>query len=156
MTDAVIVSLRVRADQGRAFRAFTQDIGLWWRRNPLFAATPRADGVLKFEPGPDGRLLEVTPGGAAFEIGRVRIWAPPERLTFTWRAATFAPDMESEVEVTFEPFGDETRVTVAHRGWLAVPQAHAARHGFPDLVFQRRAAEWWQGEIAALAAMLRP
>ena len=51
MTAAVIVSIRVGATPLRAFEAFTQEIGAWWRPNPLFALTPRGDGHLRFEAG---------------------------------------------------------------------------------------------------------
>ena len=46
--------------------------------------------------------------------------------------------------------GAETRVTVVHRGWDSVPDEHVARHGFPDAIFLRRHAEWWQVVLARL------
>jgi hypothetical protein len=41
-------------------------------------------------------------------------------------------------------------VTVEHYGWDAIPQEHAARHGFPLAAFQQREAEWWQRLLGAL------
>jgi hypothetical protein len=41
MTAAIIVSIRVDATPLRAFEAFTEEIGQWWRPNPFFALTPR-------------------------------------------------------------------------------------------------------------------
>ena len=154
MSSRVLVALRVAASPERAFEAFTGEIGQWWRPNPLFAFTPRDPGMLSFEPGEGGRLIQTLPGGRIFEIGRVRVWRPPERLVFGWRQATFAPDQETEVEVRFEPVGSETRVTVEHRGWDSVPAAHVARHGFPDPVFLRRHGEWWQALLDALAGFV--
>ena len=61
MTAAVIVSIRVGATPLRAFEAFTEEIGEWWRPNPLFALTPRGDGRLRFEPGEGGRLAQEIP-----------------------------------------------------------------------------------------------
>lgn len=143
MTSRVVVALRVHATPARAFEAFTAEIGAWWAPNTLFAFTPRAPGVLSFE-GRE-RLIETRAGGKVFEIGQVRVWEPGARLVVGWRQATFAPDMATEVEVTFEPVGeDETRVTVTHTGWDSVPQAHVARHGFPLTAFQARHAEWWR------------
>jgi len=52
--------------------------------------------------------------------------------------------MATEVEVTFEAVGEETRVTVSHVGWDSVPQAHVAKHGFPETVFLARHGEWWR------------
>ncbi|MBV8684529.1 MAG: SRPBCC family protein [Caulobacteraceae bacterium] len=150
MASRVLVALRVPAAPQRAFDAFTGQIGRWWRPNPLFAFTPRDPGVLAFEGGEGGRLIERMSTGKVFEIGKVKIWSPPERLVFSWRQATFAPDQDTEVEVRFEPVGEETRVTVEHRGWDTVPAAHAARHGFPNQVFLLRHAEWWQALLGSL------
>jgi hypothetical protein len=146
---AVIVSLRVKATPQQAFDAFTQEIGAWWRPNPLFQLTPRGDGELRFV----GRERLVTRLGNSkeFEIGRVSVWAPGERLAFSWRQAAFAPDQVTHVEVRFEPVGDETRVTVEHRGWDAIPQDHVARHGFPLAATQMRLAEHWRSQLAALS-----
>jgi len=156
MSSRVVVALRVRATPERAFAAFTQEIGAWWRPNPIFPFTPRAPGVLSFEGGAGGRLIETRAGGMVFEIGKVRVWAPPERLVFGWRQAAFAPDQDTEVEVRFETAGDETRITVTHTGWDNVPAAHVARHGFPNAVFLQRHGEWWRSLLSACAAILAP
>jgi uncharacterized protein YndB with AHSA1/START domain len=147
----VIVSLRVEATPHAAFDAFVNEIGAWWRPSTLFQLTPRGDGVLRFEPGENGRLVTTLPGGKVFEIGRITAWSPGERVSFTWRQATFAPEQQTQVEVRFEAVGDETRVTIEHRGWDAIPQEHVARHNFPLHVFQLRQAEHWRALLAALA-----
>lgn len=148
---AVIVSLRVKATPQEAFDVFTQEIALWWKPNGLFEITPRGDGVLRFEGGEGGRLVTDLPNGKTFEIGRVTAWAPGERLAFTWRQGTFAPDQTTHVEVRFEAVGDETRVSVEHRGWDAIPQEHVARHGFPLAATQMRLAEHWRALLAGLS-----
>lgn len=150
MTSKVYVALRIRADAARLFDAFVNDIGLWWTPSPLFATTPRAPGRLAFEGGEGGRLTETLANGKVFEIGRILAWAPPERLVFSWRQASFPPDLHTEVEVRFEAIGDETRVSVEHRGFTRVPEASAARHGFPDAVLQMRLAEWWRAQLEGL------
>ncbi|MFO1012454.1 MAG: SRPBCC family protein [Caulobacteraceae bacterium] len=149
MTSKVIVALRVKANPERAFEVFTRDIGVWWRHNSLFRFTPRSPGTLAFEPGEGGRLTEILPNGKVFEIGRIRAWEPPRRLVVGWRQATFAPDQDTEVEITFEPVGEETRVSVTHIGWDSVPQTHVAKHSFPDALFLRRHGEWWQSLLAS-------
>ena len=149
MTSKILVALRIAAPPEVVFDAFTDDIALWWRPNSLFSFTPRSPGVMAFE---DGRLVERLPTGKVFEVGQVRVWERGQRLVFGWRQATFAPDMATEVEVRFEPVGDETRVTVEHRGWDTVPAPHVARHGFPDGVFLQRHGEWWRALLAGLAA----
>lgn len=144
MTSRVLVSLRVAASPERAFHAFVDEIGLWWKPNGLFPTTPRPPGMLAFEPRLGGRLTETLSEGKIHELGRVTAWEPHNRLSFTWRPASFGPAQSTEVEVRFEPVGEETRVTVEHRGWDSVPQEHVARHGFPEGVFLRRLGEWWQ------------
>lgn len=144
MTSRVLVALRVRAAPDRAFAVFVGEIGAWWRPNPLFQTTPRPPGRLAFEPEEGGRLTETLENGKVFEIGRITAWEPPRRLAFTWRQESFPPDLKTEVEVTFEPAGEGTRVSVEHRGFDKVPADSAARHGFPDQALLMRLAEWWR------------
>ncbi len=156
MTSRVLVAVRVSASADEAFEAFTSCIAEWWRPNALFQFTVGKRGRLAFEPGPAGRLVETYADGSVFEIGRIRVWEPPRRLVFAWRQASFAADQETEVHVRFEPVDGETRVTVEHFGWDAIPREHAARHGFPLAAFQLRHAEWWQGLLASYSRDLRP
>lgn len=158
MSSKVLVSVRVAASPARAFDVFTREIGLWWRANPLFSFTPRSPGVISFEPpdanGQGGRLIETLASGKVFEIGAVRVWAPGERVVFGWRQASIAPGQATEVEVRFEAVGAETRVSVEHTGWDSVPAEHVARHGFPNLVFLQRHAEWWRALLTSMGARL--
>lgn len=161
MTDPsrVLVALRVRASVERAFTAFTEHIGQWWRPNVLFQFTPGRTGAMVFETGPAGRLVERYDDGTEFVIGDVRVWEPPRRLVVGWRHAGFAADQDTELHVRFdEVAGDDvqTRVTVEHFGWERVPPEHAARHGFPLAVFQFRFAEWWQAQLGELDTYLTP
>ncbi|WP_372785621.1 SRPBCC domain-containing protein [Phenylobacterium sp.] len=153
MTSKVYVALRVRATPERAFAAFVEEIGVWWRPSPMFQTTPRP-GRLSFEPGEGGRLIETREGGKVFEIGKITVWAPPSRLVFSWRQASFPLDLRTEVEVGFEAVGEETRVSIGHRGFDRVPQASAARHRFPDEVLLLRLAEFWRGQIGAVGERL--
>lgn len=150
MTSKVFVALRVKATPERAFAAFVDEIGAWWRPNGLFQTTPREPGVLAFAPGEGGRLTETLANGKVFEIGRIRAWEPPVRLVFSWRQANFPIDFQTEVEVRFEAVGDETRVSVEHRGFDGAPEGSAARHGFPDQVLLLRLAQWWQALLGSL------
>lgn len=153
---AVLVSLRVKATPEQAFKAFTEEIGTWWRPSALFQLTPRGDGVLRFEPGEGGRLVTTLPNGKEFEIGRITTWAPGERLAFTWRQATFTSDQVTHVDVRFAAVGEETRITLEHSGWHTIPQDHVARHGFPLAATQMRLAEHWRSALASLASLRPP
>ena len=155
MTAAVIVALRVAASPLRAFEAFTADIGQWWVHNPLFMLTPRGDGRLRFEPGVGGRLIAAFADGEEFEVGRVVVWQPGERLALSWRQASFAPGQSTALDVRFEPVGEATRITVEHRGWDTIPRDHAARHGFELLLFQHRQVDHWRSLLASLAGSPR-
>ena len=112
--------------------------------------TPRAPGVLAFEPGEGGRLTETLANGKVFEIGKIRAWEPPTRLVFSWRQASFPLELHTEVEVRFEAVGQETRVSVEHRGFDQVPADNTARHGFPDQLLLMRLADYWRGQLAGL------
>jgi uncharacterized protein YndB with AHSA1/START domain len=152
----VLVALRVPVPAARAFAAFTEQIGDWWRPNGLFQFTEGRDGALAFEPGPGGRLVETYPDGSSFVVGHIRDWDPPRRLVLSWRHANFAPDQETELHVRFDDVEDpagaaaQTRVTVEHFGWDTIPAEHKARHGFPLATFQLRFAQWWQSLLRAL------
>ncbi|ALL13010.1 SRPBCC domain-containing protein [Caulobacter henricii] len=154
MSSRVVVALRIKAPPIRVFEAFTREIATWWRPNTLFTFTPRSPGVMAFEDGEGGlRLVERLASGKVFEVGRVRAWEPGQRLVVGWRQATFAPGMDTEVEVRFEAVEDGTRVTVEHRGWDSVPAEHVARHRFPDGLFLRRHGEWWRDLLEGLAVV---
>jgi len=149
VTSKVFVALRVKAPPERAFEAFVGEIGAWWKPNGLFQTTPRAPGLLAFEPGEGGRLTETLANGKVFEIGRIMAWEPPSRLVFSWRQANFPLELKTEVEVRFEAVGEETRVSVEHRGFDQVPADSAARHRMPDAVLLMRLADFWRAQIAA-------
>src|SRR5215831_5241792 len=91
----VLVALRVAATPERAFAAFTDDIGQWWRPNQLFQLTPTGPGDMAFEPGPGGRLVERQTGGGEYEVGRITLWDPPAALKFQWRPASFSPEQST-------------------------------------------------------------
>ena len=151
MTSRVLVALRIAAPPARVFEAFTAEIGEWWRPNGLFASSRQSPGRLAMEPRAGGRVTETHDDGEVVEIGRIRVWEPPDRLVFTWRPASFGPSQETEVHVGFEPAAEGSRVVVEHFGWDTIPPEHAARHRFPLFPFQQRLAEWWGDLLASLA-----
>jgi uncharacterized protein YndB with AHSA1/START domain len=153
MTSAVYVSILVPTNPLRAFEAFTRDIAQWWQPGHLFRITPQGDGALEFEPGQGGRLIARFSEREPFEIGRVSVWEPGERLVFTWRQASFEPSQSTEVEVRFESVGSQTRVSVQHRAWDTLPQKHVARHGFPEAMTLRQVAGWWRASLAGLGKL---
>src|SRR5262249_16222964 len=122
MTAAVIVSIRVVATPLRAFEAFTEEIGKWWRPDPLFALAPRGGGQLGVEPGEGGRLVATQANGKEFESaasssGNLAKGSPPPGVR-----RHSPPGQSTQLDVRFEAVGDQTRVTVEHRGWDEIPQ----------------------------------
>jgi len=154
--DCVRVTTVVAADPAAAFELFTSEVDAWWRRGPRFRHGGMRPSTMRFEGGEGGRLLEVytDAAGGAFEIGRVRVWKPADRLVFEWRGNNFPPGLLTEVEVRFEPAaGGATRVTLEHRGWDRVPLDHPARHGYgASQAFVSMIGLHWADQLAALRA----
>jgi uncharacterized protein YndB with AHSA1/START domain len=144
--DRARVSVDVAVPPADAFRLFTDEIGLWWRRGPRFRAAPGDAGLMSIEPQVNGRVFESWSDGSAervHEIGRVLAWEPPHRFAFSWRATNFAPAEHTEVEVRFEPVGAGTRVTVTHSGFASLRPDHPVRHGKTGAEFSRELGLWW-------------
>jgi hypothetical protein len=76
---------------------------------------------------------------------------PGERLAVRSRLAGFGAGHATEVEVTFEPVGSATRVSVDHRGRESVPQDHVARHGLPLQLTNQRQGEQWRAGLERLS-----
>jgi uncharacterized protein YndB with AHSA1/START domain len=147
--DAVRVTSRVEVDPGTAFRVFTDEVDAWWRAGPRFRWQPERGGALRFEGGQGGRFVEVYPDGESFEVGRIRVWDPPRRLVFDFRARNFAAGESTEVEVSFAPSGDATDVTVVHRGFAALRADHPVRHGLGAGAFENMMGVFWADLLTA-------
>jgi uncharacterized protein YndB with AHSA1/START domain len=80
MTSRVLVALRIAAPPDRVFEAFTAEIGQWWMPNGLFPSSRHPAGHMAIEPGVGGRVTETHDDGEVVEIGRIRVWEPPDRL----------------------------------------------------------------------------
>jgi hypothetical protein len=135
------------------FRVFTEEIDLWWRRGRRFRNAPGDRGIVCIEPGVGGRLFEsfdTQAGERVVEIGRTLVWDPPHRLVLEWRNIDFAADEHTEVEVMFSAGTGGTRVTVVHRGWVAIRADHPARHGQERAAFLRMMGLWWGDQLTAL------
>jgi uncharacterized protein YndB with AHSA1/START domain len=152
--DAARVSVRVAVAPAEAFRVFTEEIDLWWRRGLKYRVAGKRRGILCIEARVGGRLFESLPTGKGtrvIETGRVTVWDPPARLVFEWRATNFAPAEKTEVEVRFEPSGDDaTLVTVTHRGWAAIRPDHPARHGQDVAPFLASMGRFWGDLLTSL------
>ena len=149
----VMVSIRLKVAPMAAFELFTSRIDDWWRRGSKYRLGP--GGRLRFEPGEGGRLVEVRDDarGELFEIGRILVWRPGERLVFEWRLPNFTADQATEVDIGFTPVADGTRLTLEHRGWNTLPPDHPARHGMEEGRFLLINARWWEDQFISLREM---
>ena len=151
--DQARVTVSVAVPPAEAFRIFTEEIDLWWRRGRRFRNAPGERGLIRLEPGVGGRVFEsftTDAGETVVEIGRTQVWQPPQRLVFEWRAANFAAHETTEVEVRFEPSTSGTQVTVVHRGWSALRADHPVRHGLDSPAFVRMMGLWWGDLLTSL------
>jgi uncharacterized protein YndB with AHSA1/START domain len=96
----------------RAFDAFTDQIGAWWPLPTHSIHGDHAGGVAFAE----GLLVERSLTGEESVWGEVLAWDPPGRVVFSWHPGD-EPANASEVEVSFVPEGEGTRVVLEHRGW---------------------------------------
>lgn len=145
--DGIRVTSLVGVPPDEAFRIFTEEIDLWWRRGPRFRA---ADARLHFEPGEGGRLVETDGDGEEFEIGRVLQWVPGESLIFEWRNKNFVRNEVTRVEIRFEPSKSGTKISLEHSGWDVLDPDHPARHGLDDRGLTRLIGLWWVDLLDAL------
>lgn len=154
--DQATVTVTVAVPINTAFRIFTEEIELWWRRGPRFRNAPGDSGLICLEPRVGGRVFESFRAAGketVIEIGRIIAWEPPTRLKFEWRASNFAANEKTEVEVQFQPSGADsanTRVTVIHRSWAGIRDDHPVRHGLASPEFIRMTGLWWGDLMSAL------
>ena len=131
-TDAVTHSVLVPLAPEEAFELFADRFGDWWPKDSHHISdAPAADGVLEARQG--GRWYERTDDGSECDWGYVREVERPNRILLAWHLTpewTFDPDpaKATEVEVRFTAEGDQTRVTLEHRGFEVHGDAgHAMR-----------------------------
>lgn len=150
---------RVRAfttvplEPDEAFALFTEEVDRWWRHGPRFrAAIDGKEGVMRFEPGEGGRLLEVYGEGASdnFELGRIVVWEPGKRLVFLMGGRDFADEEWTEVEVRFERIERGTRVAIEHYGFDELGTDHGIWHGQGREAFIGSMGLWWGDLLVAM------
>jgi uncharacterized protein YndB with AHSA1/START domain len=122
----------VDASPEDAFAIFTDEIGVWWRRDTPYWNDRERGLTIRIEPRVGGRFLEVwdLESGAGFEVGRVTAWEPGMRLAFTWTQLGWPEDVSTDINVTFEPIEDGTLVRVEQTGFEQVPDAERYLAGY--------------------------
>ncbi|HWJ81453.1 MAG TPA: SRPBCC family protein [Nocardioides sp.] len=130
----------------RAFAVFTEQFDRIKPRDHSLLDVPVVETVL--EPRVGGHIYDRGEDGSECHWSRVLAFEPPHRLVFSWDIGAdwtleSDPARTSEVEVTFAPEADGTRVVLEHRhldrhgdGWTAMGQAVGTDQGWP-LYLQR-------------------
>jgi uncharacterized protein YndB with AHSA1/START domain len=119
-TEAVNQSVTVPLAPEQAFEVFVDRFDTWWPHEGTHSLGEVESLVL--EPRQEGRWGEQAPDGSFQPWGRVLAVERPNRILFAWQLTPdfgYDPDpaLQTEVEVTFVPEGDGTRVTLEHRGF---------------------------------------
>jgi uncharacterized protein YndB with AHSA1/START domain len=79
-----------------------------------------------------GRVYETHTDGSTSDWGRVTVWEPPGRISFTWHPGREADDGQL-VEVTFTAEESGTRLELVHSGWERLGERGASvRDGYDD------------------------
>jgi uncharacterized glyoxalase superfamily protein PhnB len=110
-------SVEVAADPATAFRAFTEEIDLWWLRNPINFWDSGRVTAMRIEPGVGGRVLEVYSGDDVLELATITDWEPGVLLGY--RSSVD----DTETRIDFEAVDGGTRVTVVQS--LVTPDGKA-------------------------------
>ena len=108
-------SITVDWPQEEAFRRFTTDIASWWPIRSHSVGGERTETVV-FEDRVGGRIYERIRGGEESTWGTLLLWEPPGRVRFTWHPGR-GPEGAQEVEVSFIPVPEGTRLELIHTGW---------------------------------------
>jgi uncharacterized protein YndB with AHSA1/START domain len=127
MIEPIRLSFEVDCPAPHAFTIWTARTSRWWPVSHSVSTQPGLQVV--FEPREGGRIFERTPAGDEFDWGQIVVWDPPRRLVYQWHLRQDRADA-TEVDITFVPEGDRTRVQIEHRGWERLGAAGPARrHG---------------------------
>ncbi len=119
----LVVEFEVAASAEHAFDTWVNRAALWWPAGHTLSGGPTA---IVFEPRAGGRIFERGPQGDEQQWGEVLAWQPPTRIRCLWHL--FFPRNEAtEVEVTFTPSRDGTRIRLVQTGWDALGAEGPAR-----------------------------
>jgi len=138
-------SVVVPLDRQAAFDLFIRRLPEWW---PLAARSVSLDNAASchVEARVGGRLYEVARDGQEHDWGTFLVLEAGTRAVFTWHPGV-PKAAATEVEVRFEPQGNETRVDIEHRDWERLGARASFVRGLMD--------GGWPGVLARFEALAR-
>ena len=71
---------------------------------------------MRFDPGPDGRLVELRDGEETV-VAIVREWRAGELIVLSWRSADWEHDAWADVDLRITPAGNGAHIIFEYRGW---------------------------------------
>jgi uncharacterized protein YndB with AHSA1/START domain len=131
----------LRCSPAHAFEVFTTKTDLWWPRGHRRTAA----ATMVFEPRPGGRLLEKSPDGGEWVIGRITAFEPPRHLSFDWFPGS--PAAPTQVDVDFRAADAGAEIAIVHR---ALSDGAIAAWPSKVALFEKG----WDTVLPALAALI--
>jgi uncharacterized protein YndB with AHSA1/START domain len=111
----IVKTITVRRPPAEAFELFTAGLARWWPFD-RYSLHQAETATCAMEPRAGGRIWETARNGEEATWGTVLAWEPPSRFVMAWHPGRPA-EAAQEVELTFEPVPEGTRVTLEHRDW---------------------------------------
>jgi uncharacterized protein YndB with AHSA1/START domain len=105
----IVKTVELRCDPQRAFTLFTERAGEWWPSDRRHTGDEAS--AIRIER--EGRFYERAADGTEVQLGHVRRFEPPHRLSLDWYPGT-GHTSPTLVEIEFEPIAGGTRITVTH------------------------------------------
>jgi uncharacterized protein YndB with AHSA1/START domain len=112
---AIRKTVTVACPAGQAFRLYTDQLASWWPYTTHSVEEENVETVV-FEGREGGRFYERAKSGEEHTWGTVLVWDPPSRIVHSWHPGR-GEETSQEVEVTFTPEENGTRVDLVHTGW---------------------------------------
>jgi uncharacterized protein YndB with AHSA1/START domain len=138
-------SIVVPLGRADAFDLFLRRMSEWW---PLSTRSVSLGNAVSchVEARPGGRLYERDRQGGEHVWGRFKVFEEGVRAVFSWHPG-LPEAAATEVEVTFAPAGEGTRVDVEHRDWERLGARASFVRGLMD--------GGWPGVLARFGARAR-
>jgi uncharacterized protein YndB with AHSA1/START domain len=130
--------ITLRCSPAHAFHVFTEMTDLWWPRG--HRRTAEATMVLEAAAG--GRLLERSPDGSEWLLGRITVFEAPHRISFDWFPGS--PTSPTSVDATFRATAGGSEIEIVHRAL-----SEGAVAAWPDKV--ALFARGWDTVLPAMA-----